>query len=79
MKCVSEGLELLGSLICGTDKFHDQFLSCHLAKVVAAQDSIAILKDPQVEFHLPCSYLESYKIIHLLHTEEDKQYEEHVQ
>jgi len=47
----SEGLELLGSPIWGTDNFFDQFLSSRLSKIVADQDSAAILKDPQVELH----------------------------
>ena len=49
----------------GTDTFFDQFLSSRLAKVIAAQDSIAILEDPQVELHLLRSCLGSCKIIHL--------------
>jgi len=64
----SEGLELLGSPIWGTDNFFDQFLSSRLSRVVAAQDSIAILEDPQVELHLLRSCLGSCKIIHLLRT-----------
>ena len=63
-----EGLELLGSPIWGTDNFFDQFLSSRLAKVIAAQDSNAILEDPQVELHLLRSCLGSCKIIHLLRT-----------
>ena len=63
-----EGLELLGSPIWGTDNFFDQFLFSRLAKVTAAQDSIAILEDPQVELHLLRSCLGSCKIIHLLRT-----------
>ena len=39
-------------LFGGTDNFFDQFLSSCLSKVVATQDSIAILEDPQVELHL---------------------------
>ena len=63
-----EGLELLGSPIWGTDNFFDQFLFSRLAKVTAAQDSVAILEDPQVELHLLHSCLGSCKIIHLLRT-----------
>ena len=63
-----EGLELLGSPIWETDNFFDQFLFSRLAKVTAAQESIAILEDPQVELHLLRSCLGSCKIIHLLRT-----------
>ena len=68
IKRVSEGLELLGSPIWGTSKFFDQYLSARLDKVAAAQDSIAILEDPQVELHLLRSCLGSCKIVHLLRT-----------
>jgi len=64
----SEGLELLGSPIWVTDNFFDQFLSSGLSKVVSAQDSIAILEDPQVQLHLLRSCLGSCKIVHLLCT-----------
>jgi len=52
----------------GNNNFFDQYLTAHLAKVAAAQESIAILEDPQVELHLLHSYLGSCKIVHLLHT-----------
>ena len=58
----------MGSPIRGTDNFFDQFLFSRLAKVTAAQDSIAILEDPQVELHSLRSCLGSCKIIHLLRT-----------
>jgi len=68
IKRVSDGLELLGSPIWGTTAYFDQFLSARLSKVAAAQDSIAILEDPQVELHLLRSCLGSCKVIHLLRT-----------
>ena len=52
IKSVSEGLELLGSPTWGTITFFDKYLSAHLANVAAAQDSIAILEDPQIKLHL---------------------------
>jgi len=50
----------------GVQTFFDQLLPSHLSKVVATQDSIAILEDLQVELHLLHSCLGSCKIIHLL-------------
>ena len=52
----------------GNNSFFNQHLSAHLAKVAAAQDSITILEDPQVELHLLCSCLGSCEVIHLLRT-----------
>ena len=68
IKHMSKGLELLGSPIRETTEFFDHFLSSCLSRVVAAQDRIFILEDPQVELHLLLSCLGSCKIVHLLHT-----------
>ena len=69
VKHMSEGLQLLGSpTYTESNYFFVQYLSARLTKVAAAQDSIAILEDSQVELPLLCSCLGSCKIIHLLHT-----------
>ena len=66
---IYNGLELhkiVGSpIIMGNNNF---FISICLAKVAAAQDSITILEDPQVELHLLHSCSGSCKVIHLLRT-----------
>ena len=62
IKRVNQGLELLGSPILGTTEYFDKFLSSCLAKVVAVQDSIAILEDPQVELYLLCNCLVAAKL-----------------
>ena len=65
---MTKDLLVLGYPITGTAKFFYKFLSSCLAKVVATQDSIPLLEDPQVELHLLRSCLGSCKIVHLLRT-----------
>ena len=60
------GLELLGSPIWGPPQFYDAFLSVQFDKIVAIQDKLVDLEDPQVELHLLRSCLSVCKVTYLL-------------
>ena len=60
------GLELLGSPIWGPPQFYESFLSVQFDKIVAIQDKLVDLEDPQVELHLLRSCLSICKVTHLL-------------
>ena len=62
----NSGLELLGSPIWGPPQFYDAFLSVQFDKIVAIQDKLVDLEDPQVELHLLRSCLSICKVTHLL-------------
>ena len=59
-------MELLGSPIWGPPQFYDAFLSVQFDKIVAIQDKLVDLEDPQVELHLLKSCLSVCKVTHLL-------------
>ena len=59
-------MELLGSPIWGPPQFYDAFLSVQFDKIVAIQDKLVDLEDPQVELHLLRSCLSVCKVTHLL-------------
>ena len=70
IKCINpknSGLEHLGSPIWGPPQFYDAFLSVQFDKIVAIQDKLVDLEDPQVELHLLRSCLSVCKVTHLLH------------
>ena len=62
----NSGLELLGSPIWGPPQFYNAFLSVQFDKIVAIQDKLVDLEDPQVELHLFRSCLSVCKVTHLL-------------
>ena len=63
---INQNLELLGSPIWGPPQFYDAFLSVQFDKIVAMQDKLVDLEDPQVELHLLRSCLSVCKVTHLL-------------
>ena len=62
----NSGLEFLGSPIWGPPHFNESFLAVQFDKIVAIQDKLVDLEDPQVELHLLRSCLSLCKVTHLL-------------
>jgi len=59
----SGGLE---SPVWSHTSFFDSLLSTHLDKILAVQDKLTLLEDPQVELHLLRSCLSVCKVTHIL-------------
>ena len=67
--CIEDaGVELLGSLVCGTDDFYSAVIGKRLDSVLKNQSLLPELNNPQVEHHLFRSCLSLCKINSLLRT-----------
>ena len=63
-----DGIELLGSPVFGSDKFFEEAVQRRVSKILAAQDHLEDLDNPQVALHLLRSCLSLCKVNHLLRT-----------
>ena len=65
---VSDGVELLGAPIFGSDQYYEDFTAALFNKVKNLQDLLPDLEDPQVELQLLRHCLSCCKVIHVLRT-----------
>ena len=64
----SDGLDLLCSLVWGSDNFFDSYFASKVDRTRRLQELLCFLEDPQCEFHLLRSCLNVCKVTHLLCT-----------
>ena len=65
---VSEGVELLGAPIFGSDQYFNDFTAALFDKVKHLQDLLPELEDPQIELQLLRHCLSCCKVVHVLYT-----------
>ena len=64
----TDGLELLGSPVHGSDSFFQNMVTKQIDKVLDIQSHLNDIDNPQVELHLLCSCLSVCNVNHLLRT-----------
>ena len=65
---VSDGVELLGAPIFGSDQYFNDFTAALFDKVKHLQDLLPELEDPQIELQLLRHCLSCCKVVHVLRT-----------